>query len=333
MPNPVTPVRLDSGEWRAHIDTLRRGREVEPAAYLHSEQQLMLGMTDAAGCLTSYARTLGQAAFDDAVADAIVGTATRKGLLEELRVSAEPVEFPKTWFLKSLGNRLKDAVRRLHRERDYADETRARRAPTLRARGSAEDSDDEEPGEASGGIAPDVDPTVVPAEVQKTFADVSGFGAVLLTLCDQLPDGHALARPPAETRQAWRKSITHWHETAQHLGRDVGLGTKRLRWPGNTTGPDNHARAWQVRYYASVGETDYFDAQELPEDKRSPEGALSYQHLRRFRATYAECAGFGGDVVGELANQPLQPSPGTRRRPLPVVWEPARHPTLVLERK
>jgi hypothetical protein len=290
-------------------------------------------MTDAAGCLGSFVRALGKAAFDDAVADAILGTEARKGLLQELRTSAEPVEFPKAWFLKSLNRRLIDVLRKLGRERAYLAAERAAAAPSQRPAGRTDDLGDEEGACESHGMAADFDPTALPVEVQKTFADVASFGAVLLALCDHLPPGHALARPPLDTRKAWTKSVKDWTAIAGHLHRDNGLGPQRLRWPGETTGNDNHARAWQVRYYASVGAMDYFDASELPQDKRSPAGALSYQHLRRFRSSYAACSGFGTGVVDGMARTPLQPVDGTRRRPLPLVWEPARHNTLALEEK
>ena len=168
-----------------------------------------------------------------------------------------------------------------------------------------------------------------------TLLFTMGSGAVLLALCDGLPPGHALARPPLEARKAWTKAVKDWSETAGHLRRDNDLGPERLRWPGpeKTPGLDNHARAWQVRYYASVGASEYFDTRELPLDKRSAEGALSYQHLHRFRKTYAACSGLGTDIVEGMARTPLQPSPGTRRRPLPLMWEPARHKTLALEEK
>jgi hypothetical protein len=55
--------------------------------------------------------------------------------------------------------------------------------------------------------------------------------------------------------------------------------------------------------------------------------------LRRFRSSYAACSGFGTGVVDGMARTPLQPVDGTRRRPLPLVWEPARHNTLALEEK
>lgn len=333
MPAPAAPIRLGASEWRAHVDALRRGPEADPAAYRHSEASLARAMTDAAGVLGSFVRSLGQAAFDDAVADAIFGTESRTGLLQELRTSAEPVEFPKAWFLRCLNNRLIDAVRRLGHERAYVAGKRAEAAPARRPHGRDDDPGDEAYASGSTGLATDFDPAAVPIEVQKTFADVASFGAVLLALCDQLPPGHALARPPLETRKAWTKAVKDWSDTAGHLRRDNDLGPDRLRWPGGVNGNDNHARAWQVRYYASVGASEYFDAREFPQDKRSAEGALSYQHLHRFRKTYAACSGFGTEVVDHMARTPLQPVDGTRRRPLPLMWEPARHKTLTLEEK
>ena len=142
MPGPA-PVRLDSNLWRAHADTLRAGPAADPAAYRHSEASLTLGMTDAAGCLHSFVRSLGQAAFDDAVADAIHGTETRKGLLEEPRTSAESIEFPKAWFLKCLNQRLIDVVRRLGRERAFVAAERGAWAPSPRPAGRGEDTGEE----------------------------------------------------------------------------------------------------------------------------------------------------------------------------------------------
>ncbi len=318
MPSSA-PNRLDSNQWRAHVDALRRGPSGDVKAYRLSQERLALGMTDAAGCLHSFIRSLGQAAFDDAVSDAIFGTAKRKGLLDELENAAEPVEYPKAWLLKSLNRRLIDVQRKLGRERSFIAEQR-----DLGESGMAGDA----------GLAGDSDPGAVPREVEKTLTDVANFTAVLLGVCDELPAKHEFAQPPAATRKVWRDSVKKWSDSAGHLRRDLELGADRLRWPDGFNGNDNHARAWQVRYYHSVGATNYYRIEEMPQDKRSAEGALSYQHLGRFRKTYSECAGLGGEIVDGLADIPLQPlAPGQKRRPLPIAWEPARHHTLAAEDK
>ena len=312
MPSPAV-VHLEATEWRALVDSMRLEPAADPGAYRHNKARLALAMLDAARCLHSFVRTLGQAAFEDAVADAVHGSGKNQGLLEDLCQAVPPIEYPKPWYLKCLGRRLIDAQRRLGRERAYISKHRDL--------------------EYTSSLS-EVDPGTLPAEVQQTFADVANFAAVLLAVCDGLPSSHPFAQPAPATRKAWRDAVKKWSDTAGHLRRDNALGRQRLRWPDGVNGNDNHARAWQVRYYGSVGATEYFDKAELPQDKRSAEGALSYQHLGRFRKTYSECAGLGSSVVEHLANTPLQSHfPDSKRRVLPLAWEPARHHTLAGEDK
>jgi hypothetical protein len=309
-------------DWIDQFTAYRQAAAETPRIAPVNNEALCLALQSLSAIVGSYRNNIRD--FDDIIADAVWGREGRKGLLEAIVELSDVPANPKAWAVKSLTNRLIDALRRQRHTAD-ADVTEAIGERTMAGRPVM--------GVAAFNASPH-SATAVPRQVAKSLHEVVRFSALAIELVRASPANAADLGLGEVDPKAWAKAATKWATLADCLSRDVDLGPGRLRWQHQgVDATDNSARAWQNTFHLDQGHEDYVDDGERPTQVNGPAGNLYYQHLKRFREAYAAASGHGCAVVEGAAKTGVGGVDArTRSRHLPLEWEPAEHPTLVSNR-
>ncbi len=220
------------------------------------------------------------------------------------RVRLDRPGAPSAWFLRALQNACLDEVRK----------RRAPRPPP----------DGEQMGPGPVGVSGQWDPRWIPVDVRRTLDDGVRIVAFALRHAHTLPANHPLRRAHS-AKPSLEAQVRMWHIYGGHLARDIALAEVRLRWDPEVAASDNHARAWQARYYTDDGHLEYTSPGEIPND-----GNSSYvQHLRRFRLAYRNARVATGLIVRERRQFP-DPTVASARAAIPSEWEACEHESLEL---
>ncbi|MSQ84546.1 MAG: hypothetical protein EXR77_16980 [Myxococcales bacterium] len=234
--------------------------------------------------------------FDNALRDAVLGTATRESLVAAMlrHRPGNPVAYART----SLDNRLKDAKR--------AAAARDRPAPTV-----AIDVEDR------GAVS---DPFVdCPEQLVCAVSSDLQQAAFVALLALQFPNPtDALGARGPEIR----KLAKEWLFRREVLDHDVARPPRRGWDAAQRPAAVGHCRAWQAEWYEESAAALWRVDGEIPQ--RDPERSQFYQHLSRFRTSFQRAARVGSAASAKFGGQ--IPKGGTAR--VPAEWSAIEHPSL-----
>lgn len=166
---------------------------------------------------------------------------------------------------------------------------------------------------------PTVAPTALPARVANVFVG----SAELYALMVRLGEGGEGPLADSASCQAAESAADDWLSLAGHLRWHIALGPDRPRWnvaPHDVL--DNHARAWEARYYVHDGWGAYSGADEIPHST-APKRGLFDQHAARFRIQWGAAVQSGEEATAAYG---LREFAGVR---VPFSLDPPHHATLI----